>query len=113
MPSSQSNMLRGALELLSLKAVSREPTHGYGVLEWLEKAVGEQVLVEEGTLYPALHRLEEKGWLSASWGLSENNRRAKFYDVTPRGRERLAREGQQWSDFAHAVMGALDAPARS
>lgn len=113
MPSSRSNMLRGALDLLILKAVSQEPNHGYGILEWLEKAVGEQVLVEEGTLYPALHRLQDKGWLSASWGLSENNRRAKFYEVTDKGRERLARERQEWSDFARAVMGALDAPARS
>lgn len=111
MSSSHSNMLRGALDLLILKAVSREPTHGYGVLEWLEKAVGEQVLVEEGTLYPALHRLEEKGWLAASWGLSENNRRAKFYEVTDRGRQRLTDEGREWSHFAQAVLGALDAPA--
>ena len=113
MSSSHSNMLRGALDLLILKAVSHEPTHGYGILEWLEKAVGAQVLVEEGTLYPALHRLEDKGWLAASWGLSENNRRAKFYEVTEKGRERLAQEGREWSDFAQAVMGALDAPARS
>lgn len=111
MPSTHANMLRGALDLLILKAVSRGPTHGYGVLEWLEGAVGEQVLVEEGTLYPALHRLEERGWLSSSWGLSENNRRAKFYRTTEEGRERLAREGREWSAFAQAVLGALDAPA--
>ena len=112
MPSKHANMLRGALDLLILKALSQEPAHGYGVLEWLERSVGDQVLVEEGTLYPALHRLEERGWLSSSWGVSENNRRAKFYALTPHGRDRLADEGREWSAFARAVLGALYTPAR-
>ena len=113
MTRSQSNLLRGALDLLILKALSPGPSHGYGVLEWLERTVGDQVLVEEGTLYPALHRLEDRGWIQASWGVSENNRRAKFYELTDAGRERLAEDGREWSEFARAVMGALGTTGRS
>jgi transcriptional regulator len=112
MTRSQSNLLRGALDLLILKALSSGPAHGYGVLEWLERTVGEQVLVEEGTLYPALHRLEDRGWIRASWGVSENNRRAKFYELTGPGRERLAADGREWAEFARAVMGALGTTGR-
>ena len=110
---SQANMLRGALDLLILKALSPGPSHGYGVLEWIERAVGAQVLVEEGTLYPALHRLQERGLISAEWGLSENNRRAKFYTLTESGQARLENEGRAWTDFAAAVTKALARPDRA
>ncbi len=104
----QANLLRGALELLILKAIEAEPQHGYGILEWIERRIGTQVLVEEGTLYPALHRLEERGWIAASWGRSDNNRRAKFYTLTPQGRRRLAEGAHVWHDFTAAVTRALE-----
>lgn len=101
------NLLRGTLELLILKALSDGPRHGYGVLEWMEGALGETVLVEEGTLYPALHRIADKGWIEAEWGLSENKRRAKFYRLTPEGARELEREGDAWRAFMGTVARAL------
>ena len=103
------NLLRGTVDLLILKALSTEPRHGYGVAEWIEGVTDGELLMEEGTLYPALHRLEGKGWLEAEWGLSENNRRAKFYDLTAEGRARLERESGVWSRFSTAVEKALSA----
>ena len=101
------NLLRGTLELLILKALSDGPRHGYGVLEWMESAMGDTVLVEEGTLYPALHRVAEKGWIEAEWGLSENKRRAKFYRITTEGARELEQEGKAWSSFMGTVAKAL------
>ena len=107
MTRSRANMLRGALDLLILKAIREESRHGYGILEWIERTVGDEVLVEEGTLYPALHRLEERGWIDAEWGVSENNRRAKFYAPTRDGRARLESETRAWLGFTEAVNRAL------
>ncbi len=107
MTRSRANLLRGALDLLILKALSGGPAHGYGVMEWIERAVGDEVLVEEGTLYPALHRLQEKGWIEAEWGTSENNRRAKFYSLTAEGISRLEVDGRAWHAFTAAVSRAL------
>jgi PadR family transcriptional regulator PadR len=87
------------------------PAHGYGVARWIEFATDDALAVGEGTLYPALHRLEERGWVSASWGPSENNRRAKFYALTKAGRARLRIEANGWRRYAAAVFAALDAPA--
>jgi transcriptional regulator len=103
-------VLRGTLDLLILKGVSWRPTHGYAVARWIEQATGDVLQIEEGSLYPALHRLEARGWISAEWGASENNRRAKFYTLTPKGRSQLRVEAATWTRFAHAVFAALEAP---
>ena len=105
------DILRGTLDLLILRALSWGPSHGYGVARWVELATGDALAVGEGTLYPALHRLEERGWISAEWGVSENNRRAKYYALTRRGRDQLRTEDATWRRFATAVFSALDAPA--
>jgi transcriptional regulator len=105
------DILRGTLDLLVLKALSFGPAHGYGVARWIEHATDDALAVGEGTLYPALHRLEERGWIAASWGASENNRHAKFYALTKRGRARLRLEAENWRRYAAAVFRALDAPA--
>jgi transcriptional regulator len=96
---------------LILKALSWGPAHGYAVARWIEFATQDALAVGEGTLYPALHRLEERGWVSASWGPSENNRRAKFYALTKAGRARLRVEADSWRRYAAAVFAALEAPA--
>ena len=103
-------ILRGTLDLLILKALSWGPTHGYAVARWIEDVTGDILRVEEGTLYPALHRLETKAWIASEWGVSENNRRAKYYSLTPKGRAQLKTERAEWTRFAHAVFAALDAP---
>jgi transcriptional regulator len=101
------SLMRGTLDLLILKALSWGPQHGYAVAEWIEQATGSALLIEEGTLYPALHRLERKGWIEAEWGLSENNRRAKYYRMTARGRQQLRTESSTWNTFAEAVAKVL------
>ena len=103
-------VLRGTLDMLILKAVGWGPRHGYAVARWIEQATHDVLRVEEGSLYPALHRLETRGWIAAEWGTSENNRRAKFYSLTPRGRAQLRLETVTWTRFAHAVFAALEAP---
>jgi transcriptional regulator len=103
-------VLRGTLDLLILKAVSWGPTHGYGVARWIEQATGDVLQIEEGSLYPALHRLKSRGWIDAEWGSSENNRRARFYTLTARGRAQLHVEAATFTRFAHAVFAALAAP---
>ncbi len=105
------DLLRGTLDLLVLKALSWGPAHGYGVARWIERATGEALRVEEGSLYPALHRLEERAFVAAEWGLSENNRRARYYRITTSGRAKLQRETATWGRFARAVFAALEAPA--
>ena len=111
-PNNASNdILRGTLDLLVLKALSWGTAHGYAVARWIEQATNDVLAVGEGTLYPALHRLEERGWVEASWGTSENNRRAKFYTLTPTGRAQLRVETASWKRYAEAVFAALSAPA--
>ncbi|HNV73374.1 MAG: PadR family transcriptional regulator [Gemmatimonadetes bacterium] len=101
-------LLRGTLDLLILRALKVEPTHGYGVLKWIERATGDQIKIEEGSLYPALYRLQKRGWISSEWGLSENNRRARFYALTPQGRTQLDTEVDDFVRFASVVFRALD-----
>jgi PadR family transcriptional regulator PadR len=103
-------VLRGTLDLLILKAVSWGTTHGYGVARWIEQATHDVLQIEEGSLYPALHRLEGHGWIASEWGISENNRRAKFYTLTAKGRAQLRIETTTWTRFAGAVFAALEAP---
>lgn len=105
------DILRGTLDLLVLKALSWGPSHGYGVARWVEGATGDALAVGEGTLYPALHRLEERGLVSARWGASESNRRAKYYELTSAGRSQLRVETANWKRYAKAIFAALEAPA--
>jgi transcriptional regulator len=96
-------LLQGTLEVLVLKALARGAMHGYGIAEWVHQTSHQLLKVEEGALYPALHRLELRGLLKAKWGASENNRRAKFYELTADGRRRLEAETQRWTRLSAAV----------
>jgi transcriptional regulator len=113
MTSSGPDILRGTLDLLILKALSWGPLHGYAVARWIEAATDDALAIGEGSLYPALHRLEERDWISATWGASENNRHAKYYSLTPRGRRQLREETDNWRRYAAAVFAALEAPRPS
>lgn len=104
-------LVRGTLDVLILKALSWGPRHGYAVAEWIKTITDDEVLVEEGPLYTALHRLEQKGWLKAEWGYSENNRRAKYYELNRAGRQQLRAETSTWERYARAVSKALAAAA--
>ncbi len=110
-PQPTPDILRGTLDLLILQALSWGPAHGYAVARWIELATNDALAVGEGTLYPALHRLEERGWVTATWGASEANRRAKFYALTRSGRAQLRIEADNWHRYATAVFAALKAPA--
>jgi PadR family transcriptional regulator, regulatory protein PadR len=103
------DLLRSSLALLVLKSLSWGPKHGYAISEWVEGATGSLLLLEEGTLYPALHRLERRGWVASEWGVSENNRRAKYYRVTAEGRRQLRAEASTWTAFSQAVSKVLTA----
>lgn len=105
----QAQLLPGTLDLLILKAVSLGPLHGYGVLLRIEQISRGALLVEQGALYPALYRLARQGLLKASWGTSDNNRRAKFYDLTAAGRKRLRQEADGWNRLVTAIASALGA----
>jgi PadR family transcriptional regulator, regulatory protein PadR len=95
--------LPGTLDMLVLKTVSRGPMHGYAIAQHIQQASQDVLRVEEGALYPALHRLEVRGWLKAEWGTSDNNRRAKFYKLTALGRRELENEAEYWQRVAAAV----------
>jgi transcriptional regulator len=103
MSDTELNVFRSSLDLVILKALSWGQRHGYAIAEWVEQATDSTILLEEGTLYPALHRLERKGWVDAEWGVSANNRRARFYRLTPAGRRELQRATETWTRFARAV----------
>ena len=105
-------LLQGTLDVLILKAVSWGPAHGYGIARWLQQVTDDALRIEEGSLYPALHRLEKRGCVEARWGLSENNRRARFYRITTRGRQQLRHEASSWSAFASAVAKVLTTTER-
>jgi transcriptional regulator len=105
-------MLRGTLDVLILKTLSWGPAHGYAVASWIEEVTGEALSVGEGSLYPALHRLERRGWVESEWGASENNRRAKYYSLTAEGRRRLQSEAAAWARFASAVGAVLGSQSR-
>jgi transcriptional regulator len=104
------DLLRGTLDLLILKTLSWGPLHGLGVLRSIERASEQRLQIEEGALYPALHRMEQRGWLDATWGLTEKNRKAKFYRLTPVGRRQLTAEVSRWSQYAEVVGMVLAAP---
>jgi transcriptional regulator len=94
---------RGAIELLILKTVSWRPMHGYAIAQWIQETTDDALKVEEGSLYPALHRLENKGLIESKWGTSENNRQAKYYGLTSEGRRTLRAESEGWMQYAAAI----------
>jgi transcriptional regulator len=100
-------LLHGTLDTLILKTLAAGRLHGYGIARAIEDATEEVIVVEEGSLYPALYRAERKGWVEAEWGVSELGRRAKFYRLTPRGRRQLAAQTADWARFAAAVSRVL------
>jgi PadR family transcriptional regulator, regulatory protein PadR len=105
--SAETDLLQGTLDLLVLKALSLEPMHGWGVAQRIQQMSREVLQVNQGSLYPALHRLERQGWIESDWGTSDNNRRAKFYRLTAAGRKQLGLEKDQWLRFADAVQRIL------
>jgi transcriptional regulator len=105
-------LLQGTLDVLILKTLSWGETHGYGIARWLQQVTDDALRVEEGSLYPALHRLEKRGYVQSRWGLSENNRRARFYRITTRGRQQLRRAAGSWTSFAEAVAKVLEGTER-
>jgi PadR family transcriptional regulator, regulatory protein PadR len=107
MPQESNSLLHGTLDALVLKTLVTGPRHGYAIARWIEEATDELLQIEEGSLYPALYRMERKEWIEAEWGVSELNRRAKFYRLTPKGRKQLAAETEQWQRFAAAVSKVL------
>lgn len=102
----QVDLLQGTLDLLILKAVSLGPLHGYGVLLRIQQISGEQLEIQQGSLYPALYRLEHQGWIASEWGESDNNRKAKFYSLTATGQKQLRSEEDRWNRMA-AVMATI------
>ena len=104
-----SGVLQGTLDMLVLKALARGPLHGYDVAEHILAWSGDVLRVEEGALYPALHRLELRGQLASEWGVSENNRRAKFYRLTAAGRKQLAAQSSEWARLSSAVARVMEA----
>ena len=102
-------MLQGTLDVLVLKTLSWGPMHGYAIARWLQQVTDDVLQIEEGSLYPALHRMERKGWVESEWGLSENNRRAKYYTMTLAGRRQLRADSNTWSAFSQAVSKVLTA----
>lgn len=110
MSDSSLQLVRGTLDLLVLKALSWGPRHGYAVSQWIKGVTDGALLVEEGSLYPALQRIQRKGWIRSRWGVSDTGRRARFYELTPTGEERLAREVHVWQRYTAAVERAVSAP---
>lgn len=102
-PKTTNALLHGTLDALILKTLASGPRHGYSIARFIEDATGEAVLIEEGSLYPALYRMERKGWIDAEWGTSELGRRAKLYRLTPAGRSQLAAEMASWRRFSAGV----------
>src|SRR5688572_31830355 len=107
LPKTPNGLLHGALDALILKTLTRGPSHGYAIGRSIEETSGDTVLVEEGSLYPALYRLERRGWLEAEWGTSELGRRAKLYRLTDAGRKQLAAETATWRRFSAGVSKVL------
>ena len=105
------DLLGGTLDMLVLRTLQLGPAHGFAIALSIGRRSNEVLLVEEGSLYPALHRLEDKGWVSAEWGTTDNNRRARFYTLTARGRKQLAAESDRWAQLVSAI-GRVMEPAR-
>ena len=111
MPSKPMGLLQGTLDVIVLRALTHEPRHGYGVAEWIRRVSDGTLEIEDGALYTALHRLQKRGLLDASWGVSENNRRAKYYRLTRRGQGELQSSEKEWARYAEAMAKVLAAGA--
>ena len=109
MANSRTDLLQGTLELLILNTLARESMHGYGIVQRIHDSAEDLLKVEDGSLYPALYRMEERGWIKSEWGLSENNRRAKFYKLTKAGQKQLDAERANWKRISNAVTKVLQA----
>jgi len=105
----ETDVLRGTLDLMILKALAEGPMHGYGVVQWIRQTTDETLMVDDGALYPALHRLRKRAWITADWGRSENNRRARYYALTEKGRSQLETEVKAWTAFSAALWKIVDA----
>jgi transcriptional regulator len=103
MAHARTDLMQGTLELLILKTLSRDSMHGYGIAQHIHQSVDDVLKIEDGSLYPALYRMEERGWISSEWGVSENNRRAKFYRLTRAGRKQLEDQSSNWERISRAV----------
>ncbi len=103
----QMNLLQGTLDVLVLKALAHDPRHGYGVAEWVRRMTGGTLQIEDGALYTSLHRMEKRGWIASEWGMSANNRRAKYYSLTDAGRAELAKASGDWARYVEAVFKVL------
>ena len=106
---SKADLLQGTLDMLILKTLALGPQHGWGISQRIQQISEEILQVNQGSLYPALHRLEQRGWLSSSWGASENNRQAKFYQLTRAGRRQLEKERREWTRLSAAVARIMEA----
>lgn len=104
------SLLQGTLDLLVLKALAGEARHGYGVARWVREVTEGALEIEEGALYTSLHRMERRGWIRSEWGLSENNRKAKYYVLTAKGRRQLVREARTWAQYSEAMQKVMSAP---
>ena len=104
----QLDLLQGTLEMLILKAVSLGPLHGYGILLRIQQISKDRLEIQQGSLYPALYRLEHRGWIASEWGESENKRKAKYYRLTAAGKRRLQTESEKWNRMADLIAGILD-----
>ncbi|MGE0552665.1 MAG: PadR family transcriptional regulator [Gemmatimonadales bacterium] len=111
MPPKPPDLLQGTLDMLILKAVSLAPMHGYGILLRIQQCSRDVLQIQQGSLYPALYRLEHQGLIASAWGQSENHRRAKFYSLTPAGRRRLKEERDAWETMVSAIGAVLDTRA--
>lgn len=109
MTTERQRLLQGTLDVLVLKALRSGPLHGYAVSSWIRHTTGGVLDIEDGALYTALHRMEKRGWLAAQWGVSENNRRVKLYQLTERGRQQLEHRSNTWNEYAEAVAKVLQA----
>lgn len=109
MPNERFDLLQGTLGIIVLKSLLGGPLHGYGIAHWIEETTRDVLQIEDGSLYPALRRLEDRGWIEAEWGVSENNRRAKYYSITSAGRRQLRSEASRWLEFSGAVTQVLRA----
>lgn len=105
---SKMELLQGTLDMLVLRVLSGGPMHGWGIADRIQILSKDVLQVEEGSIYPALYRMEQKGWIEAEWGVSENNRRAKFYELTKEGRKQLATEAKDWSRICAAIGAVMD-----
>ena len=103
MPNDKADLLQGTLDLLIMKSLQLEPMHGFGISVRIRQMSKDMLTVEQGSLYPALYRLEDQGWIKAEWGVSENNRKAKFYSLTAAGRKQLQAERQNWANLSTAI----------